>query len=151
MKKSRWGIAGRMLLLCTLAGAAWSPAFAADGTTTGAPTKETPTNVVDIKPATSAPTNNVGLNPQTIPLESVVRKSRTIAAQLARDVWIHDKIADANPRLGGGGLLPPRVRLQFWRHTSTWDLRDRSKPTRLLCRRFDALEHRLLKCCLLRR
>src|SRR5277367_3208828 len=108
MKKSRWGIAGRMLLLCTLAGTAWSAALAADGTTTGAPTKDNPTNVVDIKPAASSSTTSVGLSPQTIPLESAVRKSRTIAAQLARDVWF-DKMADANPRLVAAVCSHPRA------------------------------------------
>jgi hypothetical protein len=132
MNKSRVGMAGRMLLLCGLAGMLFTSAMAADDTTAGAPAKDVPTNVVDIKPAeSSGPAASVSVNPQTIPPEEVVLKNRKIAEQLAREEWF-DKVADANPRLVAAVCAHPHAATILAAHKHLAAIAD---ADHLLCRR----------------
>lgn len=89
MNQARRGMALQLLLACALTAGVTPASQAVDGTGSGG----------------SAATSS-GLAPQTIPALKVL-KSRTVAAQLANDLWF-DKTAAASPELVAAVCAHPR-------------------------------------------
>jgi hypothetical protein len=98
MNKARRGMALQLLLACALSAGILPASQAADGTASGG--SGAASNAADLSSSGS------GLAPHTIPAAKVL-KSRTVAAQLANDIWF-DKIAAASPELVAAVCAHPR-------------------------------------------